>query len=69
MVELARTIQNLVGATNQITFVPRPTDDPTVRQPDISLARAVLGWEPVVALEEGLKRTIEWFRDYSLVCR
>jgi nucleoside-diphosphate-sugar epimerase len=39
-----------------------PTDDPKVRQPDISVARAVLGWEPVVQLDEGLARTIEFFR-------
>ena len=42
----------------------RPEDDPTVRQPDITLARELLGWEPTVALEDGLARTIEWFRSH-----
>ncbi|MGH8824256.1 MAG: UDP-glucuronic acid decarboxylase family protein [Jiangellaceae bacterium] len=59
---LAETIRDLVGSPSEITFCPRPEDDPTVRQPDIRLARELLGWEPTVALDEGLKRTIEWFR-------
>jgi len=60
---LAETIRDAVGSSSDITFVPRPQDDPTVRQPDISLAQSVLGWQPVVPLHEGLKRTIAWFRD------
>jgi dTDP-glucose 4,6-dehydratase len=43
-------------------FVPRPEDDPSVRQPDITLAREQLGWEPKVDVREGLARTIEWFK-------
>ena len=43
--------------------VPRPEDDPTVRRPDITLAREALGWEPRVALADGLRRTIAWFRE------
>jgi dTDP-glucose 4,6-dehydratase len=50
-----------VRSTCPLVFVPRPEDDPCVRQPDISMARAVLGWEPRVGLEEGLQRTISWF--------
>ena len=51
-----------MGSASEIVFCPRPEDDPTVRQPDISLASELLGWEPRIGLEEGLKRTIEWFR-------
>jgi dTDP-glucose 4,6-dehydratase len=69
ILELANTIRELVGMASDmasdVVFVPRPEDDPTVRQPDITLARHALGWEPEVALEEGLKRTIEYFRGYS----
>jgi dTDP-glucose 4,6-dehydratase len=64
MQALAETIRDLIGASVPIAYIERPTDDPTVRQPDISKAREVLGWEPRVALEEGLKRTIEWFRQH-----
>jgi dTDP-glucose 4,6-dehydratase len=60
---LAERIRDLVGADSPVEFVPRPEDDPTVRQPDITLAREALGWEPVVDLAEGLKRTISWMRE------
>ena len=63
MLALAERIRDLVGAVSPIEFVPRPQDDPTVRQPDIALARAELGWEPRVPLDEGLKTTIAWMRD------
>jgi dTDP-glucose 4,6-dehydratase len=66
MLELAETIRDLCESTSEIQFIPRPEDDPTVRQPDITLAREVLGWEPVVPFEEGLKRTIAWFREQTL---
>jgi dTDP-glucose 4,6-dehydratase len=61
---LAQTIRDLVGSSSEIVFVPRPVDDPTVRQPDITLARTALGWEPQIALETGLARTIEWFESH-----
>jgi dTDP-glucose 4,6-dehydratase len=64
MLELAEMIRDLVGASSSITFIPLPQDDPLVRQPDIALAREVLGWEPKVPLDEGLKRTIEYFRSH-----
>jgi dTDP-glucose 4,6-dehydratase len=64
MTELAQRIIDLAGSTSQITYIPRPEDDPTVRQPDITLARAALGWEPTVPLDEGLTRTIAWFRQH-----
>ena len=62
MLALAERIRALTGSSSEIAFIPRPTDDPTVRQPDITLAKRELGWEPEVELDEGLRRTIEWFR-------
>ncbi len=63
VLDLARRIAALAEADVPVEFVPRPVDDPGVRQPDIALARAALGWEPVVGLDDGLKRTIAWMRD------
>jgi dTDP-glucose 4,6-dehydratase len=63
ILDFARSIQRLMGVHGEIEFQPLPEDDPKQREPDISKARAVLGWEPVVALEEGLGRTIEYFRE------
>jgi dTDP-glucose 4,6-dehydratase len=62
ILEFARSIQRLVGAHGEIEFQPLPEDDPRQRQPDITKAREVLGWEPRVPLEEGLLRTVEYFR-------
>ncbi|HEY6930906.1 MAG TPA: UDP-glucuronic acid decarboxylase family protein [Thermoanaerobaculia bacterium] len=62
VLEFARTIRRLTGSSSEIVFKPLPVDDPRVRQPDVSRARTRLGWEPKVKLEEGLKRTIEYFR-------
>jgi dTDP-glucose 4,6-dehydratase len=64
MLELAELIVQLAGSKSEIVFIERPEDDPTVRQPDITLARELLGWEPKVPLEDGLKRTIDWFRSH-----
>ncbi|MPY87177.1 MAG: NAD-dependent epimerase/dehydratase family protein [Luteitalea sp.] len=61
--ELARTIIRLAGSPSQIARKPLPKDDPKVRQPDISRARTLLGWEPKVSLEVGLGHTIAWFRE------
>ena len=63
VLELAQTIKRLAGSESEIVFTPRPEDDPTVRQPDITLARDALGWEPKIDYEEGLRRTIDWFRE------
>ncbi len=60
--ELAEKIVALSGSRSAITFKPLPVDDPKVRQPDITRARTLLGWEPRVDLEEGLCRTLDWFR-------
>jgi dTDP-glucose 4,6-dehydratase len=63
VLEFARTIRRLTGTSSEIVFKPLPVDDPKVRQPDITRARKKLGWEPRVPLEEGLARTIEYFRE------
>jgi dTDP-glucose 4,6-dehydratase len=60
--EIARTIVRMVGSKSQIVYRPLPEDDPKVRQPDITRARTLLGWEPRVKLEEGLAKTLEYFR-------
>ncbi len=62
LLELAKLILRLSGSKSEIVFGPLPTDDPKVRQPDIGRARRLLGWEPKVDVEEGLRRTIEWYR-------
>jgi len=62
MLQLAETIINLAGSKSGIEHRELPVDDPRQRQPDITRARAVLGWEPQVPLEEGLRRTIAYFR-------
>jgi dTDP-glucose 4,6-dehydratase len=65
VLDLARLVLGVTGSSSPITFVSRPQDDPHVRQPDITLARDVLGWEPKVPVEEGLARCVEWFRQRS----
>ncbi|MGW0838971.1 NAD-dependent epimerase/dehydratase family protein [Streptomyces sp. NPDC002787] len=62
MLDLARLVIDLTGSDSEIRFIERPTDDPALRCPDISLARDKLGWEPRVPPVEGLRRTIDWFR-------
>jgi UDP-glucuronate decarboxylase len=62
MLELAENVLRLVGGKSKLTFHTLPTDDPKQRQPDISLAKSKLGWEPKVVLEDGLKETIAYFR-------
>jgi len=59
LLELAQTVLELTGSRSEIVFEALPIDDPQVRQPDITLARELLGWEPTVSLREGLRRTIE----------
>ena len=60
--EFADQVIELTGSVSTVTYQDLPEDDPKVRQPDISLARSVLGWEPKIELEEGLERTLGWFR-------
>jgi dTDP-glucose 4,6-dehydratase len=59
---IARTIMRLVGSTSRLVYRPLPVDDPKQRRPDITRARTLLSWEPTVALEEGLLKTVEYFR-------
>jgi UDP-glucuronate decarboxylase len=62
MLQLAELTLKLVGSKSKIVYQPLPADDPRQRRPDITLARRVLKWEPTVPLEEGLQRTIEYFK-------
>jgi dTDP-glucose 4,6-dehydratase len=62
MLEFAEAVQKAAGSRSKIVFKPLPQDDPKQRQPDISRARKILGWEPKVSLETGLATTIEYFR-------
>jgi len=61
MLELAEKVISLTGSRSKLVFKPLPSDDPKQRQPDISLAKQALGWEPSVLLEDGLKKTIAYF--------
>jgi dTDP-glucose 4,6-dehydratase len=62
MLELADLVLELTGAPSPIEYAPLPGDDPTQRKPDLAIARGGLGWEPTIALREGLERTIPYFR-------
>jgi UDP-glucuronate decarboxylase len=62
IMELAEKVLTLVGGRSKLVFKPLPGDDPRQRQPDISKAKSSLGWEPKVSLEDGLARTIDYFR-------
>lgn len=63
VLDLALRVRDAVGSDSPVLFVPRPVDDPSVRLPNITLARNLLGWEPTVSLDDGLKRTVAWFRE------
>ena len=62
IVEFAKKVIQLIGAKSKLTMRPLPVNDPQVRQPDITKAKKELGWEPKVPLEEGLAKTIEYFK-------
>jgi len=62
ILEFARKIISLTGSSSRIVYRPLPADDPKQRQPDISLAKQMLGWEPKVPVDDGLKQTIDYFR-------
>ncbi|MFY1679312.1 MULTISPECIES: NAD-dependent epimerase/dehydratase family protein [unclassified Streptomyces] len=59
--ELARTILRITGSASPVEHLPLPVDDPVRRSPDITAARALLGWSPAIGAEEGLARTVDWF--------
>jgi dTDP-glucose 4,6-dehydratase len=65
VLELAKLVRELVQSDSEILMQPLPIDDPKVRQPDISRARKILGWEPKVGLREGLAHTIKYFRSLT----
>jgi dTDP-glucose 4,6-dehydratase len=62
ILEFAKLIIKLTNSQSQIEYRPLPEDDPKTRKPDITRAKEVLGWEPRVAVEDGLTRTIAWYR-------
>lgn len=64
VLEMARLIVELCGSSSEIVFTQRPVDDPTVRRPDITRARTLLGWEPKVEVAEGLPQAIRWFVEH-----
>lgn len=63
MLELAQKIIAMTGSKSKLVFEPLPSDDPTQRQPVIDLAKTKLGWSPTIALDEGLEKTIEYFKE------
>ena len=66
ILQFAELILELTGSKSVLEYKPLPEDDPKTRQPDISRAKAILNWEPVVPVEEGLKKTIDWYQQLSL---
>lgn len=67
VIDLAKMIKSLTGSASEIAFYPLPQDDPHRRCPDITRAKDILGWKPRVKLEDGLRKTIDWFRgSYSI---
>ncbi|HYO72593.1 MAG TPA: UDP-glucuronic acid decarboxylase family protein [Archangium sp.] len=65
ILQFAEAVRDAMGGSSRITFEPLPGDDPQQRQPDITRARTLLGWEPRVRLEDGLRETIRYFRDLA----
>jgi UDP-glucuronate decarboxylase len=65
ILELAERVIHLSGSRSRIVFKPLPADDPTQRRPDIGLAQEKLGWQPTIELEEGLRRTIDYFKEFA----
>ena len=63
ILELARMVKDLTGSNSKIVFKPLPVDDPVRRCPDITKAKRIINWEPTTSLEDGLKKTIAWFKE------
>ena len=61
--QFAEEIIRITGTKSKIEYKPLPVDDPKVRQPDITRAKKILGWEPKVEFEEGIRKTIDYFRE------
>ena len=66
ILELAEKVISMTESKSKIIFKPLPDDDPKQRRPDITLAKEMLGWSPTVELEEGLRRMIDYFKDYKV---
>jgi dTDP-glucose 4,6-dehydratase len=66
---LAETIKRLTKSDSEIVYIDRPVDDPSIRQPDITLAKRELGWEPHIGFEDGLKHTLAWFAEHPELIR
>jgi len=66
VVEIARLVLTATRSRSQLTFLPRPTDDPRVRRPDIARAKRLSGWTPKISIEEGILRTVDWFRSKAV---
>ena len=64
VLELAEAVKKITGATSEYVFTPMPGDDPVRRKPDITKAKTILGWEPKISFEEGLKKTIEYYKRF-----
>jgi UDP-glucuronate decarboxylase len=65
MLDLAEKVIKTVGGKSKLVFQPLPSDDPKQRKPDITLAKDKLGWQPRVTLDDGLKATVEYFRQFA----
>jgi dTDP-glucose 4,6-dehydratase len=63
ILDLAYKICQITGSVSRVDFIPRPVDDPSLRRPDITRARRVLGWEPRTSLADGIESTVEWFQE------
>jgi nucleoside-diphosphate-sugar epimerase len=63
VLEIARLVLEATGSRSALQFTARPVDDPHVRRPDVSRAARMFGWKPRVSIEEGIRRTVEYFRD------
>jgi len=64
--EMAEAVLKVTGSKSKLIYKDLPVDDPKVRQPNIERAKKLLGWEPKVGLEEGLIKTVEWFKTQKL---
>ena len=62
ILELAKEIKEISNSKSKIVFHDLPVDDPVIRKPDVSKAKKILNWEPKVDFEDGIKKTIEWFK-------
>ena len=65
MLELAEKVISMTKSNSKIIFQPLPQDDPKKRKPDISLAKEKLDWQPVVSFDEGLEKTIDYFKQFA----